>query len=629
MSDTTSDPTASPEKAPAGDLLKPARLRVLLRHLAPHWPTITLGAVIGMIATVTFLWTPRVVQDVIDAVMLGTPVAGYVTLLAALTVVGILASWLSWIILGRTAETVVFDVRRALVERFVRGRVLQVGARPAGELVSRTTSDSQLLSAAVSSGFVSIVNGAAGIIGTIVLMGVIDPVLLGITLGAVVVFGGVMAALMPAVGRHRAKAQEAIGHMGGELEGSVRALRTVKVARAERRRVDAVLTHAGAARGHGVKAVKAEALAYTFAFGGIQTAIVVIIALGAWRVSSGYLSIAALVAFLMYIFNFIGPVMEFAEALSSLQSGLAASARIIEVEQIDTEPQTAPAASSGTAGRTADPERPVLEFDGVTARYSEEGEDVVRDLSIAIPRTGHTAFVGPSGAGKTSVLSLALRFLDPTSGQIRVDGVPYADLTPAQTRARFAFVEQDTPVIPGTIRDNLLIAHPEATDAQVAAVLDTVQLTEQVAALPEGLDTSLVSSSVSGGQRQRIALARALLANADVLLLDEATSQLDGRTEAAIHAAIAEAATTGAVVTVAHRLSTVVDADRIVVMDGGRVRATGTHAHLLATDALYGEFVEAMRIDTPDGAREPNGGREADGDQDAAREGELVGATAH
>ncbi|ACZ30987.1 ABC transporter related protein [Xylanimonas cellulosilytica DSM 15894] len=597
-------PEQTPEKAPVGDLLKPARMAVLLRFLKPHWRVITLGAAIGMIATVATLWTPRVVQDVIDAVMYGTPVAGYVTTLAILTVVGIIASWLSWIVLGRTAETVVFDVRRSLVERFVRGRVLQVAARPAGELVSRTTSDSQLLSAAVSSGFVSLVNGATGIIGTVILMGVIDPVMLAIALGAVVIFGGIMAALMPAVGRHRARAQEAIGHMGGELEGSVRALRTVKVARAERRRISEVLTHAADARRHGIKAVRSEAIAWTFAFGGIQVAIVVIVALGAWRVSAGYLSIAALVAFLMYIFNFIGPVMEFAEALSSLQSGLAASKRIIEIEEIDTEavddaPRSiAPSPSAGPASGTTAP-RPVLEFDDVTARYTDDGEDVVQNLSIAIPRTGHTAFVGPSGAGKTSALSLALRFLEPTSGEIRIDGVPFQELTPAQVRSRFAFVEQDTPVIPGTIRDNLLIANPDATEEAIVDVLDVVQLTDQIAALPDGLDTSLVSSSVSGGQRQRIALARALLAQADVLLLDEATSQLDGRTESAIHSAITAAAQHGAVITVAHRLSTVVDADRIVVMDEGRVRAMGTHAELLATDSLYAEFVEALTIDRP------------------------------
>jgi ATP-binding cassette subfamily B protein len=588
----------TPEKAPVGDLLQPARLAVLLRYLKPHWRTITLGAVIGMIATVAGLWTPRVVQDVIDAVMFDTPVGGYIVFLATLTVVGILASWLSWVVLGRTAETVVFDVRRSLVERFLRGRVLHVAARPAGELVSRTTSDSQLLSTAVSSGFVSIVNGAAGIIGTIILMGVIDSVMLAITLGAVVVFGGIMAALMPAVGRHRARAQESIGHMGGELEGSVRALRTVKVARAERRRITDVLTHAADARNHGIRAVRSEALAWTFAFGGIQVAIVVIIAMGAWRVSAGYLSIAALVAFIMYIFNFIGPVMEFAEALSSLQSGLAASKRIIEVEQIDVEPDDAAPASSPRTENTTSQDA-VLELDNVTARYTDDGDDVVRNLSITIPRTGHTAFVGPSGAGKTSVLSLALRFLDPDSGEIRIDGTPYQDRTPSQVRARFAFVAQDTPVGPGTIRDNLLITNPDATDDDVAAVLDTVQLTEQIAALPDGLDTSLVSSAVSGGQRQRIALARALLADADVLLLDEATSQLDGRTESAIHSAVTAAARRSAVITVAHRLSTVVDADRIVVMDGGRVRATGTHAELLATDALYAEFVDALSIDRP------------------------------
>jgi len=619
-------PEATPEKAPVGDLLKPARLKTLLRYLTPHWFAITVGALLGVVATIATLWTPRVVESVIDAAMFDAPVAQYITLLAILTAIMIGTSLLSWLVLGRTAETVVFDVRRSLIDRLIRGRVLHVAAHPAGELVSRATSDSQLLSEAVSSGFVSIVNGTAGIVGTIVLMGVIDPVMLGITLGAVVVFGGIMAAMMPAVGRHRANAQQALGRMGGELEGSVRVLRTVKAAGAESRRIDAVAGHAAEARGHGIKAVKAGAVAWTFAFGGIQGAMVVIIGVGAWRVSAGELSVAALVAFLMYIFNFVGPVMEFAGALSSLQSGLAASQRIIETEAIETEaieteaiePQVIetgavavdPSAGAtaarrglkraGAAGATDRSTLPVIERDGVTARYTPDGPAVVKDLTLAIPRTGHTAVVGPSGAGKTSLMALLLRFLDPASGTLRVDGIPYGELTHAQVRERFALVEQDTPVVPGTIRDNLLVANPTASDAELAAVLDAAQLIDQIAALPDGLDTSLVSSAVSGGQRQRIALARALLAGADVLLLDEATSQLDGRTEAAIQSAIHEAARRGAVVTVAHRLSTVVDADTIVVMEDGRVRATGTHAELLGTDCvLHGRRATIPRVSEP------------------------------
>jgi ATP-binding cassette subfamily B protein len=219
----------------------------------------------------------------------------------------------------------------------------------------------------------------------------------------------------------------------------------------------------------------------------------------------------------------------------------------------------------------------------------------VQEVDLAIPRRGHTAIVGPSGAGKTTVFSLLLRFLEPEHGRITLDGTPYRELSPQQVRERFSYVEQDTPVVPGTIRENLLFTNPEADDDDIRRVLEEVVLTEKIDALEQGLDTPLDATSFSGGQRQRIALARALLGFPDVLLLDEATSQVDAITEAAITRSVRKQADRAAVVTIAHRLSTVIHADRILLMEDGVVRAQGTHGELLERDALYRDLVAALQ----------------------------------
>nr|WP_306461913.1 ABC transporter ATP-binding protein [Spongiactinospora gelatinilytica] len=268
----------------------------------------------------------------------------------------------------------------------------------------------------------------------------------------------------------------------------------------------------------------------------------------------------------------------------------------------------APAASAVRQGRP-DPrpagDGPVIELRGVTAAYGPGLEPALRGVDLVIPRRGHIAIVGPSGAGKTTLFSLILRFLEPQEGELLMYGRPYREQAHDDLRARLAYVEQDTPVVPGTIGDNLLHAHPGATPEEVRRVLAEVRLADKIDSLDEGLDTPLSGSSLSGGQRQRIALARALLRTPDVLLLDEATAQLDGLTEAAVQDCIRDRARSGAVVTIAHRLSTVIDADTIIVMEDGRIRAAGGHEDLLASDALYRELVKALRIAAPVTADQP------------------------
>jgi ABC-type multidrug transport system fused ATPase/permease subunit len=277
-------------------------------------------------------------------------------------------------------------------------------------------------------------------------------------------------------------------------------------------------------------------------------------------------------------------------AYTQLQAGLGALQRIEEILALPDE--TAPDRPVHRPPVAADGHpAPAISFEGVTFAYPG-GRPVLRDVSFTVPRGGRIALVGPSGAGKSTVLALIERFYEIGGGVIRLDGTDVRDLPRDALRRRLGYVEQEAPVLAGTLRGNLLLAAPEATEDRLRAALDQVNLGGLVTRTPQGLDVEVGEGGVllSGGERQRLAIARTLLADAPILLLDEPTSNLDARNEAALRDAIGAAARRRTLIVVAHRLSTVVDSDRIVVLDQGRVVAAGPHDELLGISPLYREL---------------------------------------
>ncbi|MGW0651374.1 ABC transporter ATP-binding protein [Streptomyces umbrinus] len=607
-------------------MVAPDSLRVLASFARPHRRTLVVGLLLALAASALGLATPMVTKWVLDALNDGSSLGGPVVALLVLLVVGAVLYRVQWVLLGTLGERVVLDARESMVRRYFRATIPAVTARPPGELVSRAVSDTVLLREAASSSVIGLINGVVMLVGTLVLMGFLDLVLLGTTVAAVLVVIVLFALLMPGIAKAQERAQEHVGRVGGTLEGTLRAIRTVKASGAEDRQAERIAADARASAEYGIRAVRLEATVWTIAWTGIQLAVILILGVGAWRVGEGQLEVSSLIAFLLYAFGLMEPITELSENLTSLQSGIAAAERIRAVDELDAETDGQPPVTDtgaepsgprrtngpapdvnrpvpdtrgpvpGANGPVLDPSGPVLELKGVTASYGPGRAPAVRGVDLVVPARGHTAIVGPSGAGKTTVFSLLLRFLEPQEGALLLDGVPFHRHSHAAIRSRLAYVEQDTPVVPGTIRDNLLISRPEAGEEELRQVLADVRLTEKVESLDEGLDTELSTAAVSGGERQRIALARALLRKPDVLLLDEATAQLDALTESAVHHCVRRRAREHAVVTIAHRLSTVIDADTIVVMDAGGVRARGTHDELLATDSLYRDLVEALRI---------------------------------
>ncbi|MFK0111533.1 ABC transporter ATP-binding protein [Streptomyces sp. NPDC091217] len=560
---------------------------MLLSYVRPHRWALLAGALLSLLTGAAGLLLPLVARGLIEDLSHDRSITGKLLAMAGLVVANAGLGALGSYVLRRTAESVVLGARRTLSSYLLRLRIAAVDRTEPGDLMARITSDTTLLREVTTDSLVALGTGGLTLVATVVMMGVVDPVLLGVTLAVIAAAGTVLGTIVPRINRASRRAQDAVGVMGASLERVLGALRTVKASGAEHREELALHAAAEESWRQSVRAAKWSAAAGNTAGLAMQLAFITVLAVGGARVATGAIGVGTLVAFLLYVFYLMSPIQQVVGAVTQYQTGAGALARIQEALQLPAEPPAEPAELPSAGAEPA-----ALAFTDVRFRYADDLPYVHHGVSFAVPARGMTAFVGPSGAGKTTVFSLIERFYDPESGAITLDGRPLADWDLSLLRAAIGYVEQDAPVLSGSLRDNLLLGNPEAAEDAVTRVVKTTRLDGLVARLPQGLDTLVGhrGTKLSGGERQRVAIARALLRRPRLLLLDEATSQLDAVNEAALRDTVADVARSTTVLVVAHRLSTVTMADRIVVMDAGQVRAVGTHRELVAADPLYAEL---------------------------------------
>ena len=569
-----------------------AGLGDLVSFAGPHRWTIAGALTLGLVGALAALAQPLLVGSVLRAVRTGGSVFQPAALLAALFALDAVFSGFQGYLMGRTGEGVVFGVRRALVGRLLRMTVSEHDRRRTGDLLSRVGTDTTLLKAALAQSLTSIVVGVVVFVGAIVLMALIDPLLLAVALACVAVASVVVLVVATKVREATEEAQDRVGALGAAMERALRALRTVKIGRAEDREEEAISGEAGAAYEAGVRAAAYEALIGPATNVALQGSFVLVLGVGGARLASGDLALEDLVAFLLYLLYLVGPLVMVFASFTELQQGLAAMGRIREV--LDSPVEEPSAVMPGPNAAPA----PVARLDRVGFGYGP-ARPVLKDVSFEIPGPGLTALVGPSGAGKSTVFSLLVRFYEADSGTVELDGTDVRRLPLNELRGKVAYVEQDAPVFAGTVRRNLLYANPDASNEGLEEVLDLANLRSFVEKLPGGLDTEVGDGGtlLSGGERQRIALARMLLCEPRLLLLDEVTSQLDAANERALKETIRTVARKRAVVVIAHRLSTVVEADNILLLEGGKVSARGNHEELLGISPTYRRLVETQMIE--------------------------------
>ena len=576
-----------------------AKFSQLTPYLLEHKSALVVAVILSLIGAVVSLAQPLVVGQVITAVQEGQDVGQLAAFLVVIIFAAGVASGLMYYVLAKAGEGVVLSARNKLAVRLLKLPILEYDLRRTGDLVSRVGSDTTLLRAVLTQGLIDAAGGVLIFVGAIIAMAFIDPFLLLLTLAmiSVAVISIVISARQ--IRSATTKAQQRVGEMAAAVERALSAVRTIRAARAEARETENISKDANEAYVQGVKIAKINALISPIAGVASNAAFIVVIGVGGFRVAAGETDVADLVTFILLMFLMIRPLGQAFGAYSSVMSALGALARIEEILQLPLEETARESAQVSKPKATQN----ALEFKKVNFSYPStedfrDGKPVLDNVSFKIKKGDRVALVGPSGSGKSTILSLIERFYEPDSGEILLEGVPVRELARDTLRSQIGYVEQEAPVLAGTIRDNLLIGSPDATDTQLKKVLGQVNLTSVLKRDKRGLDAEVGEAGImlSGGERQRLAIARALLEAPPILLLDESTSALDGLNEQRMREAIDAVAEGRTMIVIAHRLSTVVDSDQIIVLDQGKVVGVGTHSQLVKSTPLYKQLAKQQLL---------------------------------
>ncbi|MGB3414554.1 MAG: ABC transporter ATP-binding protein, partial [Microbacteriaceae bacterium] len=578
-----------------------AKFSQLLPYLAEHKKVLSFVLVLGVLGAGASLAQPLIIYELINRVQLQTPFGALIWALIVVVLVSTLLGTFEHYFLQRTGEGVVLSARKHLVSRMLRLPVAEFDSRRVGDLVSRVGADTTLLRAVLTQGTVEALGGAVTFIGAVVAMLILDALLLGLTVLVIAV--AIIAVVLMSLQIRTASrmTQERVGDLAASVERAISAVRTIRASNANEREEVGIMENARGAYRAGLKVAKISALITPIAGLALQASFLVVLGVGGFRVASGETSIASLVAFLMFLFMMIMPLGQAFGAFSAINQALGALGRINEIIALPSEDEgdevlqtmvdrvsdTQPATKSASLATSL----PAIEFrnlvfhypdsahktedektiaEALAASHADDAEDVdpeeaarqtprrpvLDGVSFEVPRGKRTALVGPSGAGKSTILALIERFYDPTSGEVLLGGTDIRKLDRRILRSKLGYVEQDAPVLAGSIRDSLLLAAPNASDKDCVRVLAEVNLLDVLERDPAGLSAQLGEDGVllSGGERQRLALARILLSAPPILLLDESTSNLDGLNEQRLQEAIDRVSTERTLLVIAHRL---------------------------------------------------------------------------
>ena len=574
-------------------------LRGLAPFLAPYRQMVIAALVTLTITALLSLTLPLAVRRVIDGFTAEQASQMDAYFGAAVAIAALLAAFtgLRFYLVTRLGERVVADLRRAVYDRVIGLSPVFYERIMTGEVLSRLTTDTTLILSVISSSVSVAMRNVLILIGGLIFMLFTSAKLTGLVLLVVpliIVPILTLGRLLRVLSR---ESQDRIAESSGAASEALLAAQTVQAythEAASRASFGALTEAAFTAAKQRIMTRSVMTVIVIFL---VFTGVVGVLWIGARDVRDGSMSPGELVQFVIYAVMVAGAVAAVSEIWGELQRAAGATERLVDLlhsEDPIADPETPQAMPSPVTG--------ALRFDGVRFEYpARPGVRALDDLDLTINPGETVAFVGPSGAGKTTLFQLLMRFFDPGTGRITLDGVAIDTVRRDALRHAFALVPQEPVIFATTARENIRFGRPEASDAEVEAAARAAAADEFLTGLPDGYDSFVGERGVmlSGGQKQRIAIARAILRDAPVLLLDEATSALDAESERAVQQAVEAMAANRTTLIIAHRLATVKKADRIIVLDQGRVVAEGRHEDLVREDGLYARLA---RLQFTDGA---------------------------
>ena len=566
---------------------------VFVKRVVRHKGLFIAAAVVSVVQAGVSLAQPQVVSTLLEGFQENREVYGWIGLLVGLLLAGAVLMGIQQLCISVMAENVVRDTRSSLARQLLGMSFSGLSRFRRGDLLSRATSDTQLLRQALIQSSVQLISGAIIGVGALIAMAFVDLGLLALTVVAIL-----CSLLLVLLAARRLKSlavasQEGAAAYASAIERALSALPTIRSYNAVGAQMSAVQDAVEQTWDNGVRFARLSAWLTPVTSVAVQASLLLVLGVGGFRVAEGSLSIAALIAFVMYLVMLVGPVGQTASAISALHQAAAADARISEIESVT---DSVALASSHEADKQPLPQDTTISFSGVTFAYPdasrgsrESDRPTVAEVTFRVAPGEKVGIVGPSGAGKSTLLSLLERFYDVDAGSIELGGIDIQNLDVDELRGMFSYVQQDAPVLAGSIFENLRLGARDASDVECREALERVNLAYLLGLGADGNETCLgdQGANLSGGERQRLAIGRALLANRPVLLLDEATSQIDSQNESLMQKALSEMAPGTTQLIVAHRLSTIVDSDQIIVMRDGVIEDIGTHAELLERNEFY------------------------------------------